>query len=222
MKQVIIALVTIVSVASLATVGTFAHFSDTEESKDNYLETGSIDLQLGDTKTFPPASPPYSVPDEDYGDDPMGDSVIETWHYLPGYPGGMEPGEPGVGNTLASRVKLQNVGDNEATSLIITCSNYNLAPETAGGPFDKDTKMIIDVLVYHNNFSYDLLSLLKTKTGKDSVTLDDWENLTDPLIIYNPPVIGEEAFLDMVVRFGDAGNEYQGCRTNMTLIFTLK
>ena len=219
MKKVIIALVTIVSVASLATVGTFAHFSDTEESKDNYLETGSIDLQLGDTKTFPPAGPPYSVPDEDYGDDPMGDSVIETWHYLPGYPGGMEPG---VGHTLASMVKLQNVGDNEATSLVITCSNYNWAPDPVVGPFDKDTKMIIDVLVYHNNFSFDLLSLLKTKTGKDPVTLDDWENLMDPLIIYNPPVIGGEAFLEMVVRFGDAGDEYQECRTYMTLIFTLK
>ncbi len=126
MKQVIIALVTIVSVASLATAGTLAHFSDTEESKDNYLETGSIDLQLGDYETYPPAGPPpYSVEDEDYGDDPMGDSVIETWHYLPGYPGGMEPG---AGNTLASMVKLRNVGDNEATSLVITCSNYNWAP----------------------------------------------------------------------------------------------
>ncbi len=81
--------------------------------------------------------------------------------------------------------------------------------------------MIIDVLVYHYNFSYDLLPLLKAKTGKDPVTLDDWENLTDPLIIYNPPVIGE-AFLEMVVRFGPAGDEYQKCRTNMTLIFTLK
>lgn len=220
MKQVIIALVTIVSVASLATVGTFAHFSDTEESKDNYLETGSIDLQLGDTKTCPPA-PPSWVWDEDYGVDPMGDSVIETWHYYPGYPGGMEPG---VGHTLTSVVKMRNVGDNEATSLVITCSNYNFSP--TGPPFDdKDTKMIIDTLLYYNPSAQDLLPELRTLAGKspgEEVTLDDWENVTAPLTISNPPAIGGEAFLQMVVRFGPAGDEYQECRTYMTLIFTLK
>lgn len=213
MKQVLLALITIIAVASLGAVGTYAHFSDTETSAGNYLETGSLDLQLADTLPFPGGPWPLE-PDEGYGEDPIGDSVTLTWDYELGYPNGMLPGD-----YLTSRVKLRNVGTIAGSSLHISCVNENSAPP--GGPLDKDTQMIIEELIYYNGPPVDLLALLKTELGKDTITLDDWES--HPITGLTPPPLGGQACLDMTVRFDLAApDSYQGCEVMMTLIFTLK
>jgi predicted ribosomally synthesized peptide with SipW-like signal peptide len=46
MKNVVLSVVVICALAAGGLGGTFAHFSDTEESIDNYLEVGSLDLQV--------------------------------------------------------------------------------------------------------------------------------------------------------------------------------
>lgn len=223
MRQVLLSLIIIIAVASLAAVGTYASFSDSEEQIGDSLQAGSLDLQLGDTFPYPGVSPPYSW-DEDYGDDP--DSVTMTWDYELGYPGGMVPGE-----TLASMVKLRNVGSIVGTSLDILCVNQNSA--WAGGPLDKDTQMIILTLLYHNMTSLNLLDnpdpdkCITDQDGDGKITLNDWE--LDPILGLTPPPLGSEAFLEMTVLFdpdapfetvGTPGS-YQGCETNMTLIFAL-
>ena len=103
MRQVLLALTTIIAVASLAAVGSYAHFSDTEMSQDNYLETGSLDLQLADA-------------DEGFTDDPLYDSVTRSWYYKNSYPPGMTPGD-----SVQGVVYLQNVGDSNANRLDIYC-----------------------------------------------------------------------------------------------------
>jgi len=227
MRQVLLALITIIAVASLGAVGTYASFSDIETSRGNYLEMGSLDLQLGDTKPYPGGSFPYE-PDEDYGDDP--DSVTLTWDYELGYSlqGMMIPGD-----TLASMVKLQNVGSIVGSSLDISCSNQNSAP--GSGPLDKDTQMIIDALLYHNmGNTLNLLAnpdpdkCITDQDGDGKITLNDWE--LDPIVGLTPPPLGAQAYLEMTVLFdptapfvlppGDP-DSYQGCWTNMTLLFAL-
>jgi len=220
MKQILLSLVVIVVVGSLAAAGTYAGFSDTETSQGNYFETGSLDLQLGDTLPYPGGTWPYK-PDEDYGQDPDGDSVLATWDYHLGYPGGMESGD-----WLESLVKLRNVGNIEATSLDISCHNENTAPP--GGSLDKDTKMIIVELIYFNS-SITPVNLLTDpdpqKRVQDmdddgQITLHDWE--LDPIVGLPPPPIGTEAAVRMTVLFHpNAGNDYQGCSTMMTLFFGL-
>ncbi len=227
-KQVLLSLLVIIAVASLAGVATYAAFSDVETSQDNYFTTGSLDLQLGDTYPYPGGDYEYQ-PNEDYGEDPLGDSVEATWDYELGYPNGMQPNE-----SLASLVKLRNVGNNEATSLDVSCHNVNTAPppwdpSAEPGPLDKDTKMIITELVYTcNSVQVDMLDPLtpsqwriEDKDSDTKITLDDWEH--DPIIGLTPPALGRQAAVRMVVLFDpDAGNEYMGCSTMMTLNFDLR
>jgi len=214
MKNILLALTVIVVVGSLGIAGVYASFVDTDTNEGTAFQAGSLDLQLGDYLPSPAAFPPYSVEDEDYGEDPLGDSVTMTWDRAAGYPAGMEPGD-----TLASRVKIQNWGTIEATSLDIICVNDNTAPP--GGPFDKDTKMIIIDLMYHNTTTVDLLDRLKTELGKDTITLDDWE--LNPITGLTPPPLGLQAVVDMAVLFDPATtDDYQGTMTMMTLIFVLE
>lgn len=226
MKQLFLPIIIIIAATSLAVVATYADFTDVEVSQGNYIDTGSFDLQLGDAKPFPGGQWPL-YPDEDYSADPLGDSVEASWDYELGYPGGMEPGQD-----LESMVKLRNVGDIEATGLDIICHNLNMAPPPwdpdGTGPLDKDTKMIITELIYYINSSpIDLLDpstpaawRIENVDGYPNITLNDWEE--DPIIGLPPPPIGHEASLFMVVLFdGDAGDEYQGCSTMMTLNFDL-
>jgi len=225
MKQVLLALTTIIAVTSLAIVGTYASFSDIETSRGNYLATGSLDLQLGDTLPYPGFIWPYE-PDEDYGEDPEGDSVTLTWDYERGYPTGMVPGD-----YLQSRVKLRNVGTITGTTLDISCNNQNRA--WPGGPEDRDTQMIIEELTYYNTTEVDLLNdpdpdkRIEDIDGDGKITLDDWE--FDPIVGLTPPPLGSQACLAMTVHFdpeapfgtiGTSGS-YQGCETNMTLMFAL-
>ena len=196
MKRILLSVVVILAVASLATVGTLAHFSDTETSAGNYLETGSIDLKLAD-------------PDEWFGEDPLGDSVTQTW-YLPGsLPGDVVEGE----------LSLTNYGDTPADHVDINCVNQNFDP--AGGPSDKDTVMIITEIKYN---TLDLLPLLTPTRPDGKITLDDLEaqglhGLDPP---GGPSVGGGPLTLKMTVEFDPTATAYQGHKTIMTLIFTLQ
>jgi predicted ribosomally synthesized peptide with SipW-like signal peptide len=222
MKQLFLPIIIIIAATSLAVVATYADFSDVEVSQGNYVGTGSLDLQLGDTLPYPGGSSIYQ-PDEDYGADPLGDSVEGTWDRYLGYPDGMEPGD-----YITSMVKIRNVGDDDdtcgASGLDIICHNENTAPP--GGPLDKDTKMIISVIAYHNTFSLNLLTdgnddwRIQDIDGDGMITLDDWEH--DPIIGLPPPPPGSQAFLEMTVIFDDnVGDKYKGCATMMTLNFAL-
>lgn len=267
MKQVLLALTTIIAVASLAAVGTLAHFSDTETSPGNVLETGSLDLQLADWS-------------EDFMVDPLYDSVTQTWYYLGAYPPGMSPGD-----SLEGVVYLRNVGDSAGDQLDIYCDIVNtelteqdtsaehlaenanvggrdddddglvdedpldgidndgdgLIDEDLGygedvplapgyGIFDKDKVMVISDMEYqnappaieivsNNGTSWDP-AYMADVDGDGKITLYDFKK--HPVRNLPPPVSGL-AHLSMKVTLDiNAGNEYQGDQTQMTLIFNLQ
>lgn len=268
MKQVLLALITIIAVASLATLGTFAHFSDTETSPDNVLETGSLDLQLADW-------------DEGFTDDPLYDSVTQTWYYLGSYPPGMSPGD-----SLEAAVYLTNVGSLTGDRLDIYCvivntelDDYDVFPsehdaeqakvggrdddddglvdedpldgadndgdglidedlgfkdvvplEPGYGIFDKDKVMIINDMEYQNSPPSPIVIVSNNGTSWDPTYMADVDNdgkitLYDfkkhPVHNLPPPVTGLAHF-EMKVTFAiNAGDEYQGDQTQMTLIFNL-
>jgi predicted ribosomally synthesized peptide with SipW-like signal peptide len=56
MKNIMLSVVVIAALVTAGLGGTFAHFSDTEESLGNYLQTGSLDLQVNgwDDPDVPP------------------------------------------------------------------------------------------------------------------------------------------------------------------------
>ena len=268
MRQVLLALITIIAVASLAAVGSYAHFSDTETSADNVLETGSLDLQLGDW-------------DEGFTDDPLYDSVTQTWYYLGSYPPGMAPGD-----SLHATVYLTNVGDSAGDHLDIYCDIVNteltdydtdeehdaenakvggrdddddglvdedwfdgidndgdgLIDEDLGygdvpitrapgyGIFDKDKVMIINYMEYKNSPPSPIVIVWNDGTdwdpaymadvdGDGKITLYDFDKHP---VLNLPPPVGGLANLSMKVTFDiNAGDEYQGDQTQMTLIFNL-
>lgn len=226
MKKVIIALVTIVSVASLATVGTFAHFSDTEESKDNYLETGSLDLQLGDDAPIVMRSDgntehPSAIA-EGFGEDPLGDSVTETW-LLPG---------ADVGDTVDSCVYVRNLGSLAGDHLDIHCTIENI--DLYDGISNKDEMMVINNLIYRNGPG---IPLVWTNTsGQQYNNLYVSDNDTDGRItlhdlalhgIRGLPVPSSdftrlEMSVTLDVPLGVDPDQYQGDETRMTLIFNLR
>lgn len=238
MKQVLLALVVIVAVASLAVVGTYAGFSDIEKSEGNYFETGDIEFQLGDTVPWPnvPGTPPDGAlfwPDEGYGEDPEGDSVVGTWDRTPGYPGGMQPGD-----CLESRVYLRNVGSLTEGHLDIECVNSNY--DGSGNPTDvlKEAVMVIDYLIYYNGPQVDIVwtdatgqhwnpAYIDDVDGDGRITLHDWE-LHGVCNLDLPEFNG--ACLDMRVVFDPPtdplhpyyrDDKYSGYSTMMTLIFAL-
>jgi predicted ribosomally synthesized peptide with SipW-like signal peptide len=234
MKQVLLSLTIIMVVASLGAAGTYAGFVDTEVVQGNKFQAGSLELQLGDTYPYPGEYSWTFEPDEDYGENPLGGSVEATWHYFPGYSGGMEPGDH-----LTSRVYLRNWGTAEATSVDIECVNvnYDLSMNVVSVP--KDAVMVIEYLKYWNNPLLDIVwtdgsgqhwnsSYIDDEDGDSRITLRDWQlhSITglDP-----PPPNG--AALDMKVVFDPPTNTqhpyyradlYSGYKTNMTLIFTLE
>ena len=77
MRQILMAVLTIITIGSLGAVGTYAGFVDTEVSEDNYVQTGTLELQRGDTETGGRNYPSF-IDDEAYGEDPLGDSVQNT------------------------------------------------------------------------------------------------------------------------------------------------
>jgi predicted ribosomally synthesized peptide with SipW-like signal peptide len=219
MKQVISALIVIIIAASLATMGTLASFSDIETSPGNYFETGSLDLQLKDA-------------DEDYGVDPLGDSVTMTWDYrAQGYEdnGGLNPGD-----SLEGTVYLRNVGTDDASRLDISCFTQNFDEE--GNPtFDgKDTAMRIDNLIYtyditdpttivpivwDDGMSWDT-TYIDDMDGDFRITLHDW--VLHDICGLTSPAVDSEATLYMMVTFDPPDpNPYAGHETIMTLTFEL-
>jgi len=230
MKQIIIALVTIVSVASLATVGVVAHFSDTEESRDNYLETGSIDLQLGDeapvVKRSSGAIENPSAIAEGFGEDPLGDSVTESW-LLP---------TADVGDTVSSRVWVRNVGSLSGDHLDIYCTINNIDPE-GDTIIPKDEMLVINYLTYYDKFKSFSIPIVYTIDNVQTCTAPYMANMdSDTRITLHdlelhgipglPVPNGDSIQLEMSVTFDVPLNvdpdQYQGDETIMTLIFHLQ
>ena len=225
MKRVFLALTVIVVVVSLATAGTFAHFSDTEESQDNYLETGSLDLQLGDdapevirgngTVEYPDAEA------EAYGEDPLGDSVTETW-LLP---------NAEVDDTVTSCVHLRNVGDLSGDDLYVDCRIRNI--DFQGGTSDKDEMLVINSLVYRDSSSISIVwtnvtgqhynpAFIDDDDGDGRITLNDLELHGLVLPVPNTGFTRLCMRVTLDVPLDIDPNQYQGDETQMTLIFTLK
>ncbi|MBA7672334.1 hypothetical protein ES703_80510 [subsurface metagenome] len=226
MKQVLLALTVILVVAALAGVGTYASFSDIETSTGNYLETGSLDLQLGDdapvvirkdtTIEYPTAIA------EGFGEDPLGDSVTETW-LLPG---------ADVGDTVDSCIYVRNVGSLSGDHLYIYCTIENI--DFDADISDKDKMLVINNLIYRNGPGIPLV--WTTPSGQqhnypyvsDSDT--DGRITLHDLALYGirglPVPSSDFTRLEMSVTLdvppGVDPNQYQGDETRMTLIFHLQ
>lgn len=235
MKPILSAIIVILAVASLAAVGTYASFSDIETSRDNYLETAELNLRLKN---------PDNIGEQ------WDESVLRTWHYEKKFPSDSNPGAPPwygrmqPGDSINSYVYLEADGTFVGNHIDIYCSNVNeeldldttpenLAEDTIlgwdvpvdpnNGIYDKDTKMIITYMKYHTTTiirsEYDFDYFTDTN-GDDRISLDEFEK--QPLLDLTPvPTDGTITFT-MDVKFAeDAGDEYQGDRTNMTLMFAL-
>ncbi len=228
MKQLLLSLTIILVTGSLAAVGTYAGFMDTETSSGNTFQADSVELVLAN---------PMGIGESE------GHSVLRTWHYENKFPPGlMEPGD-----VLSSHVYLKAFSTGIDDHVDIRCINVNSEPDydtdaenaaedailgydvptTPGeGVFDKDTVMIITGMSYHtipiiwgeyNSFN---TAFFTDTSGDGRISLDEFEaqGLQGLTPVPNSGVI---TFL-MTVKFADGiWNEYQGDRTNMTLIFTL-
>ena len=225
MKEIVSALIVILAVASLATVGTLAHFSDTELITDNYLETGSLDLQLGDeapevirydgTAEYPSATA------EGHGEDPLGDSVTETW-LLP---------SADVGDSVNSCVYVRNVGSLSGDNISVYCTIENI--DFYGGTSNKDEMLVINTLIYYNTAS---ISIVWTDGAGQHCQVPYMANMdSDPRITLHdlklhgipglPVPNSTFTRLEMSVTFdvpaGIDPDQYQGDETRMTLTFNL-
>jgi len=225
-KQVLLALTVILVVASLAGVGTYASFSDIETSTGNYVETGDLDVQLGDdapmvtrkdgTIEYPSATP------EDFGEDPMGDSVTETW-LLP---------NAVVGDTVDSCVWIRNMGSIDGEYLNVYCTTENI--DFYGEESNKDEMLVINDLIYRNGPGIPLVQTtpsgqqyqhpyVSDDDGDGRITLHD-------LALYGirdlPIPSSDFSRLEMSVTFdvppGVDHNQYQGDETRITFTFHLE
>ena len=226
MKQFLLALTVILVVASLAGVGTYASLSDIETSTGNYLETGSLDLQLGDdapvvirkdgTIEYP------STIAEGLGEDPLGDSVTETW-LLPG---------ADVGDIVDSCIYVQNVGSLSGDHLDVYCTIHNI--DFYGGISNKDEMIVINSLVYCNSLRIPIVwttddiqyfdkTYIDDEDGDSRITLNDLELHGIPGL---PVPDSTFTRLEMRVIFDippDVDpNQYQGDQTNMIMTFHLQ
>ncbi len=227
MKQVLLALTVILVVAALAGVGTYASLSDIETSTGNYLETGDLDLQLGDdapvvmrsdgTIEYPPAIA------EGFGEDPLGDSVEETW-LLPGAE---------VGDTVDSCVYVRNMGSlSGGDHLDVYCTIENI--DFYDGISNKDEMLVINSLVYCNSLRIPIVWTIDDiqyfdpiyivdEDGDSRITLNDLELHGIPGLPVPDSIFTR---LEMRVTFdilpGVDHNDYQGDETRMTLTFHLQ
>ncbi|MFC1983929.1 SipW-dependent-type signal peptide-containing protein [Chloroflexota bacterium] len=226
MKQILLALTVVLVVASLAGVGTYASFSDIETSTGNYVETGDLDMQLGDdapmvTRSDGTIENPSAIP-EDFGEDPLGDSVTETW-LLP---------NAQVGDTVDSCVWVRNVGSISGEHLNVYCTIENI--DFYGGVSNKDEMLVINDLIYRNGPGIPLVQTtpdgqqyqyphVADDDGDGRITLHD-------LALYGirdlPVPSGDFSRLEMSVTFdvppGVDPNLYQADETKMTFIFHLE
>ena len=98
------------------------------------------------------------------------------------------------------------------------------------GIYDKDKMMIINYLKYQNTATIDIVwgdgkfwdpQYMADWDGDGTITLHDFEHHP---VTNLPPPVSSLSNLSMKVTFGQANlnlNEYQGDRTNMTLVFAL-
>ena len=154
---------------------------------------------------------------EDFGEDPLGDSVAETW-LLP---------QADVGDTVTSYVGMRSVCGLPGERMDVLCDVENI--DFYGGASDKDVWLVINSLVYRNDLNLTIVG----PGGANAAHFDDADGdgrLTiHDLALYgisNLPVPnGDYTTLDMTVTFSpppEIANDYQGDMTNMTLIFNLK
>ncbi|GAJ00547.1 unnamed protein product [marine sediment metagenome] len=238
MKPVLSAIIVILAVASLAAVGTYAGFSDIETSRDNYLETAELNLRLRNPESTGEQWDESVLRTWHYEENlPSGSNPDEPPWY-----GRMQPGD-----SINSNVNLEADGTFDGNHIDIYCSNVNeeldldteienerenellgypdpaILRDPNQGIYDKDTKMIITYMKYHTTTiirsEYDFDYFTDT-SGDDRISLDEFEK--QPLLGLTPvPTDGTITFT-MDVKFAeDAGDEYQGDRTNMTLMFAL-
>lgn len=237
MKPILSAMIVILTVASLAAVGTYASFSDVEISRDNYLETAELNLRLKNPdsigeqwdesvlrtwhyeKKFPPDPNPNDPPW--YGRMQPGDS-INSYVYL-------EADGTFVGNhidiycsNVNEELDLDTTPENLAEDTIL---GWDVPVDPNNGIYDKDTKMIITYMSYHMTViisgEYDFDPAFFTDTsGDDRISLDEFE--AQSLQGLTPVPDSGTITFSMNIKFAeDAGDEYQGDRTNMTLFFAL-
>jgi hypothetical protein len=228
MRQLLLSLVIILVAGSLAVVGTYAGYVDTETTTDNVFQTASTELVLEN---------PLGIGEsEEHG-------VLRTWHYENDF--ALELMEPG--DVVSSHVYLHSFGRGLDDYVDIRCINLNSEPdrdtdaENAAedailgedvpndpgiGTFDKDTVMIITGMSYHTmpiiwgEYNSYNAAIFTDTSGDGRISLDEFEaqGLHDLTPVPDSGVI---TFM-MTVKFADGiWNEYQGDRTNMTLIFTL-
>jgi len=166
---------------------------------------------------------------EDYGEDPEGDSVTMTWDYeLQGYgdidDGGLEPGE-----SLVGTLYIKNNSTSDASRLDISCFTENFdeaGNETHDG---KNTSMLINELTY--TYGTPILIVWDDGTDWDTnyiddedgdfvITLYDWEN--HEITNLTPPAVDSVATLYMMVTFAPPDpNPYEGHETIMRLTLAL-
>jgi predicted ribosomally synthesized peptide with SipW-like signal peptide len=200
MKQILASIIVILAVASLAGVATYADFSDIETSAGNYFATASLNLTLADE-------------DEDFGEDPLGESVQATWMLKDALPRDM----------VTAYVTLKNTDGVNSHHVDITCHNQNI--DAQGGTSEKDKEMIITQMQYGSVLiiwgevdSFDD-NWIKDKDDDGQISLDELEEQgIDGL----PPLAAAGTPFTMTVKFDeDAGSEHVGDRTLMTLNFAL-
>lgn len=247
MKQLLSALIIMLVSGSMGLLATMAHFSDTETSTANYIETGSLDLQLRRN------SGPWS------------DGLSQVWNLPLSAPG----------DSVWSSLQLRNVGstgswvdidcrntnsestvdedveslaenlllitngigvdndndgridedpidgiDNDGDGLVDEDPPGGVVPLTAGrGVYDKDRWLEITEMTYkYYGGTIDLLKALSDADKDGRVSLNDLEKLGIRGLPAPLPGGTDTATLTMTVQFAaGAGNEYQGDRTNMKL-----
>jgi len=219
-RKILACWIIIAVVSTLLGAGTRAYFSDTETSRGNYFQAGTLDLKLSHSSNGP-----------------WTDGVTGTWTLLNMLPGNETP---------IGRVYLKNFGSVVSSTLKITC-NYTVTEETPQTESDIDpntdqhpdemAKHMIITYIYYRNDEININCL----TGEDDgyPPNEDWkitdidgdgkitlyEFKMDPLINLPSPDTQTNKItqFEMKIKFDEnADSDFIGDTFNLTMIFTLK
>jgi hypothetical protein len=219
MKHVALSMITLLAVASLGLLGAYAGFVDTEVSRENTVEAGTLDLVLsdGDPSGF-------------------GHGVQNTWSIYLAFPHDSVSRSVQLINfgTLGDYLDVQSQSTNDwrvvppppqppllpkDEVLIITDITY-----ASGTPFE-ETIVWVDDMNWPDVGGYNFNAARITDFNLDGfISLDDLEKQT---IEFTPaPDSGPTSFR-MAVQFEPQfgpypDNEYQDIETDTTVIFTLR
>ncbi|MDD4875829.1 MAG: hypothetical protein PHQ86_01665 [Dehalococcoidales bacterium] len=242
MKNLLLSLVIIATVASIAVMGIYANFTDIETSTDNTFETGGLNMWLenpqgvgeewGDSvlatwhyeNKFPPSDPDLAPW---YGRMQPGD-IINSYVSLKaeGSLAGnyVEIHCENINEELDMDTDMENIAEDNILGI-----NVPLAP--GNGVYDKDKVMVITYMKYHQksiiwNGGTSYNASFFANGDPDDDPHDGWISLHEleshPLVGLTPTPSTGIVIFDMDVKFLEGDwNEYQGDRTNMTLIFML-